>query len=132
MALTSTNETQVTCIQPGSFATRLLSTARADRLSERSFLRLSSFLTCTKPSQVRASGNVATRLLATSTDQAGRLCKAPCVLQYVHPSSQVTCIQPGNVATPLLATSTDEEALKEYGTPSGAKVCVLCVLVIVC
>ena len=35
---------------------------------------------------------------------------------------RVTCIQPGNVETPLLATSTDPDALKEYGTPTGAKV----------
>lgn len=35
---------------------------------------------------------------------------------------RVTCIQPGNVETPLLSLSTDPEGLKEYGTPSGAKV----------
>ena len=35
---------------------------------------------------------------------------------------RVTCVQPGNVETPLLSTSTDAEGLKEYGTPTGAKV----------
>ena len=35
---------------------------------------------------------------------------------------RVTCIQPGNVETALLAKSTDPDGMKEYGTPSGAKV----------
>ncbi|OQO03789.1 hypothetical protein B0A48_10429 [Cryoendolithus antarcticus] len=35
---------------------------------------------------------------------------------------RVTSVQPGNVATDLLGMSTDEEALKQYGEPSGAKV----------
>lgn len=35
---------------------------------------------------------------------------------------RVTSMQPGNVATDLLGMSTDEEALKQYGEPSGAKV----------
>uniref|UniRef100_A0A7S0CC94 NADP-dependent 3-hydroxy acid dehydrogenase YdfG n=1 Tax=Proboscia inermis TaxID=420281 RepID=A0A7S0CC94_9STRA len=43
-------------------------------------------------------------------------------LETANSGIKVTCIQPGNVKTPLLATSTDEDGLKEYGTPSGAKV----------
>ena len=35
---------------------------------------------------------------------------------------RVTTVQPGNVATDLLGMSTDEEALKQYGEPTGAKV----------
>jgi NADP-dependent 3-hydroxy acid dehydrogenase YdfG len=35
---------------------------------------------------------------------------------------KVTTIQPGNVATDLLDLSGDEEALEEYGQPSGARV----------
>ncbi|KAF2736445.1 putative NRPS-like enzyme [Polyplosphaeria fusca] len=35
---------------------------------------------------------------------------------------RVSSVQPGNVATDLLGLSTDQEALKQYGTPSGAKV----------
>jgi NADP-dependent 3-hydroxy acid dehydrogenase YdfG len=35
---------------------------------------------------------------------------------------RVTSVQPGNVATDLLSMSTDAEALKAYGTPTGAKV----------
>jgi NADP-dependent 3-hydroxy acid dehydrogenase YdfG len=35
---------------------------------------------------------------------------------------RVTTIQPGNVATDLLSMSTDEEALREYGGESGARV----------
>jgi amino acid adenylation domain-containing protein/thioester reductase-like protein len=35
---------------------------------------------------------------------------------------RVTSIQPGNTATDLLGMSTDQEALKQYGEPSGAKV----------
>jgi len=35
---------------------------------------------------------------------------------------RVTSVQPGNVATDLLGMSTDQEALKQYGEPSGAKV----------
>nr|OQO27020.1 hypothetical protein B0A51_07095 [Rachicladosporium sp. CCFEE 5018] len=35
---------------------------------------------------------------------------------------RVTSVQPGNVATDLLGMSNDEEALKQYGEPSGAKV----------
>ncbi|GAM88109.1 hypothetical protein ANO11243_061400 [Dothideomycetidae sp. 11243] len=35
---------------------------------------------------------------------------------------RVTSVQPGNVATELLGMSTDAEAIKQYGTPSGAKV----------
>lgn len=34
----------------------------------------------------------------------------------------VTSVQPGNTATDLLAMSTDAEAIKQYGTPSGAKI----------
>lgn len=35
---------------------------------------------------------------------------------------RVTSMQPGNVATDLLGMSTDQEALKQFGEPSGAKV----------
>jgi amino acid adenylation domain-containing protein/thioester reductase-like protein len=35
---------------------------------------------------------------------------------------RVTSVQPGNVATDLLSMSTDADALKAYGTPTGAKV----------
>jgi NADP-dependent 3-hydroxy acid dehydrogenase YdfG len=35
---------------------------------------------------------------------------------------KVTTVQPGNVATDLLSMSTDEEALREYGGDSGARV----------
>ena len=35
---------------------------------------------------------------------------------------KVTTVQPGNVATDLLGMSTDEEALEQYGGPSGARV----------
>lgn len=35
---------------------------------------------------------------------------------------KVTTVQPGNVATDLLALSGDEEALEQYGQPTGAKV----------
>jgi NADP-dependent 3-hydroxy acid dehydrogenase YdfG len=35
---------------------------------------------------------------------------------------RVTTVQPGNVATDLLSMSTDEEALREYGGESGARV----------
>lgn len=35
---------------------------------------------------------------------------------------RVTSVQPGNTATELLGMSTDEEALKKYGTPTGARV----------
>jgi len=35
---------------------------------------------------------------------------------------KVTTVQPGNVATGLLSMSTDEEALREYGGDSGARV----------
>ena len=34
---------------------------------------------------------------------------------------KVTTIQPGNVATDLISMSGDEEALKEYGQPSGTR-----------
>lgn len=35
---------------------------------------------------------------------------------------KVTTVQPGNVGTDLLALSGDEEALEEYGQPTGARV----------
>jgi len=35
---------------------------------------------------------------------------------------RVTSVQPGNVATDLLAMSTDPEAIKTYGTPTGARI----------
>lgn len=35
---------------------------------------------------------------------------------------KVTTVQPGNVATELLELSNDEEALEEYGRPTGARV----------
>ncbi|UZJ53737.1 hypothetical protein CBS101457_003057 [Exobasidium rhododendri] len=35
---------------------------------------------------------------------------------------RVTSVQPGNTATDLLGMSTDQEALKQYGEPTGAKV----------
>ncbi|KAL1995214.1 hypothetical protein VTN49DRAFT_1401 [Thermomyces lanuginosus] len=35
---------------------------------------------------------------------------------------RVTSVQPGNTATELLGMSTDAEAIKKYGTPSGAKI----------
>ncbi|KAJ4424832.1 putative NRPS-like protein biosynthetic cluster [Gnomoniopsis sp. IMI 355080] len=35
---------------------------------------------------------------------------------------RVTSVQPGNTATDLLGMSTDQEAVKEYGEPSGAKI----------
>jgi len=43
-------------------------------------------------------------------------------LETASSGLRVTCIQPGNVETPLLSTSTDLDGIKEYGTPSGAKV----------
>ncbi|KAI3324302.1 enterobactin synthetase component F [Xylariaceae sp. AK1471] len=35
---------------------------------------------------------------------------------------RVTSVQPGNTATDLLGMSTDQEAIKQYGEPTGAKV----------
>ncbi|CAN5315292.1 SDR family oxidoreductase [soil metagenome] len=35
---------------------------------------------------------------------------------------KVTTVQPGNVGTDLLSMSTDEEALEQYGEPTGARV----------
>lgn len=35
---------------------------------------------------------------------------------------RVTSVQPGNTSTELLGMSTDQEAIKQYGEPSGAKI----------
>src|SRR5215212_4770048 len=43
-------------------------------------------------------------------------------LEMAGTGLKVTTVQPGNVATDLLTMSTDEEALEEYGQPSGARV----------
>jgi NADP-dependent 3-hydroxy acid dehydrogenase YdfG len=44
------------------------------------------------------------------------------VAEDVSKHVRVTNIQPGNVATPLLGMTTDEEAMAQYGTPSGCRV----------
>src|ERR687893_751894 len=43
-------------------------------------------------------------------------------LETADTGLKVTTVQPGNVGTDLLSMSTDEEALKQYGGPTGARV----------
>jgi len=43
-------------------------------------------------------------------------------LETVGNGLRVTSVQPGNTETELFGLSTDQEAVKKYGTPSGAKV----------
>lgn len=43
-------------------------------------------------------------------------------LETVGSGLRVTSVQPGNTETELFGLSTDQEAVKKYGTPSGAKV----------
>ena len=43
-------------------------------------------------------------------------------LEMAGTGVKVTTVQPGNVGTGLLGMSTDEEALEQYGEPTGARV----------
>lgn len=43
-------------------------------------------------------------------------------LENAGKNLRVTSVQPGNTATDLLGMSTDQEAIKQYGAPSGAAI----------